>query len=320
MRAWRSASGIVFACLLLAGAASAQSRRTAGYAWDNPNWRFSVHSRPVKVVLLAGSIGAFRDRPYGALIHQWCERAEIRNVSRVGMGAPQLFTHFQDAVLGNPNVPVGARNTETWLLFGGGLNSVGLPSRTNYAMHRLFRLAHRRDFHVVALTLTPWGADGTRDERWAGARGLHAMQSTRRVVDYVMGRLTPEEALGPFANRRPRGVALSAPWTSSERPDVAIELYDSALRDRGAAPWPIERTRAMLREDRRYRSSHASLSAPARAAQLDADAQILSDAPRWFLRPEYRGFDHIHPNRQGHEAMARAMCPSLPESWGCSCP
>ncbi len=271
-------------------------------------------------MLLAGSIGAFRDRPYGALVHQWCERAEIRNVSRVGFGAPQLLSHFERSVLGNPNVPVGARNIETWVLFGGGLNSVGMPTRTNHAMHRLFRLAHRRRFRVVALTLTPWGELGGSDERWSGGRALHALRSTRRVVDYVMGRLSPEQALGTFADRRPRGVATGAPWTASERPDVAIDLYDSTLRDRDATPWPLDRARELLRRDTHYRASHATLSAQARAEQLDADARFLAQAPRWFLRREYRSFDHIHPNRAGHEAMARAMCPSLPESWGCRCP
>lgn len=315
--------GLVGLCatLLVASTATAQrGQRTAGYAYDDAIWRFSHHDRPVKVVLLAGSIGAFRDQPYGRLVHQWCENAEVHNLSQVGMGAPQLLARFQSHVLDNPNVPVGARHIEMWLLFGGGLNSVGLPDRTNHAMHRLFRLAHRRNFRVVALTLTPWGDDGSEDARWTGARSLHAMRSTRTVVDFVMGRLSPEAALGRFRDQRGRGIGADAPWTAFELPDVAIDLYDSRLRDPHAPRWAIADVRVRLRTDARWRRGVAELDTAAREARLSSDATFLIDAPRWFLRPGYRSFDHIHPNRAGHRAMAETMCPQLPASWGCRCP
>ena len=35
---------------------------------------------------------------------------------------------------------------------------------------------------------------------------------------------------------------------------------------------------------------------------------------------EYRGFDHVHPNRDGHRVIAETACPQLPPSWGCHCP
>lgn len=309
------------ALALIAAVAAAQPPHSAGYAWDDPDWRFTHHERRVKVVLLAGSIGAFRNRPYGALIHQWCEDAEVRNLSVVGAGAPQLFTRFQRDVIENPNVPRGARGLEMWLLFGGGLNSVASVTRTNYAMNRLFVMAHRRGFRVVAMTLTPWGEDGTEDERWRGGRALQSLRSTRAVVDYVMGRRGPAEALGPFARNRPRGVAPSDPWTAAERPDVAIDLYDiPALRDPTAAPWEPTDVRTRIERDQRWRVETTPLTPAARAARLEADARFLAEAPRYFLREEYRSFDHIHPNREGHLAMARAICPQLPESWGCRCP
>lgn len=307
--------------LLVASAAAAQgSPPGPGYATDDPDWRFTHPDRPVKVVLLAGSIGAFRDRPYGRLLYEWCENAEVRNISTVGLGAPQLLSRFQHAVLENPNIPVGVRRIETWLLFGGGLNSVGLPDRTNYAMQRLFRLAHRRAFRVVALTLTPWGDDGSGDESWHGQRTLHAMRSTRTVVDFVMGRLSPAAALGHLRDRRGHGVAPDDPWSSAERPDVAIDLYDSPLRDPNAPRLPIDEAQRQLQEDPRWVRGVAGLSAGDREARLASDARFLADTPRWFLRREFRSFDHIHPNRAGHQAMAEAMCPQLPASWGCRCP
>jgi len=314
---------LAVASLLIATMAAAQNggpRRTAGYAWDDPSWRFTLHDRPVKVVLLAGSIGAYRDRPYGALLHQWCENAEIRNVSRVGFGAPQLLTHFQRTVLENPQVPIGAPNREMWLLYGGGLNSIGSYTRTNHATNRLFRLAHRRGFSVVGMTLTPWGEDGGDDQRWQGGSALTALTHTRRAVDFVLGRIAPRAALGPFAERRGPGVTADAPWTAAERADVTVDLYDSRLRARDAEPWPIERARERIREFPRWRLMHHDLSEEQRAAQLERDARFLAEAPRWFLRREYRGFDHIHPNRAGHQVIAETACPRLPESWGCRCP
>lgn len=302
----------------LGAAALAQPQRTAGYAWDDPDWRFTSRDRRVKVVLLAGSIGAFRDQPYGRLLHEWCANAEVRNLSRVGQGAPQLLSHFRDEVIENPNVPIGAPNVEMWLLFGGGLNSVGIPERTNRSLAHLFQLAHRRRMGVVAMTLTPWGSREDR-ERWSGARGLHVLRSTRSIVDFVMGRSTPQVALGAFVRER-RRVDPRAPWLRDEQPDVAIDLYDSRLRHRDAAPLPLDEVRAELERDPAWQRAVARLSDRERAARLEADARALAEAPRWFLRPEYRGFDHIHPNRAGHRVIAETVCPRLPESWGCRCP
>lgn len=303
----------------LATLAPAQRRDPAGYATLDPAWHFTQPGRRVKVVLIAGSIGAFRDHPYGRLIHEWCEDAEIRNVSRVGQGAPQLYAHFRAEVIENPRVPLGARGTELWLLFGGGLNSAGTPQRTNRAIRQIFELAYQRRVGVVALTLTPWGSDDD-PARWSGARGLRALRSTRSVVDFVMGRATPAEALGGYARERRRVDGPHAHWIESERPNVAIDLYDSPLRHRTAEPWPIERTRAELASDPAWRREVAALSDAGRAARLERDARELAEAPRYFLDPSYRGFDHIHPNRAGHRVIAETMCPQLPASWGCACP
>lgn len=311
---------IAGALLVASGAVAQQSSRTFGYAFDNPDWRFLVRERPVKVVVLAGSIGAFRDRPYGRLLYEWCENAEIRNLSAVGAGAPQLYSRFRSEVLENPNVPVGWRGHELWVLYGGGLNSAGRPQLTNHATHRLIRTAHRRHMRVVAMTLTPWGADGETDERWSGYGGLRALDGTRAIVDFVRGRLSPREALGRHVRNRGRGIAPNDPWQDIERPDVVVDLYDSRLRDPDAPTWPVEEVAESLREDRRWRMVHAELPEAERERQLRQDARRLAQAPRFFLRPEYRGFDHVHPNRAGHRVIAETACPELPESWGCRCP
>jgi hypothetical protein len=290
-----------------------------GYAWNDPSWRFTMHDRRVKVVLLAGSIGAFRDEPYGRLIHEWCANAEVRNLSQVGEGAPQLYSRFRNQVIDNPAVPVGGRGFDMWLVFGGGLNSVGVPERTNRSIRNLFLLAHRRRFGVVALTLTPWGSEED-SRRWRGARGLNMLRNTRAVVDFVLGRLTPEQGLGRYRFERREVSDPDTPWIASERPDVAIDLYDSPLRDDRAVRWPLDVVRSSLEDDPIWLRSVGELEGDALEARLEADTAALADAPRWFLKPEYRGFDHIHPNRAGHRVIAEHMCPRLPSTWGCECP
>ena len=102
---------------------------------------------------------------------------------------------------------------------------------------------------------------------------------------------------------------------------MAIDLYDIPdLREASATPWDVAAARQRIERDQRWRVETGSLSASARSARLEADARFLVEAPRYSLRAGYRSFDHIHPNREGHMAMARAMCPQLPASWGCQCP
>lgn len=297
---------------------AAQERRLGGgYAFDDPEWRFTLSQRRVKVVVLAGSIGAFQDEPYARLIHEWCANTEVRNLSRVGFGAWQLFERFHEQVLGNPRMPFGSDGVEMWLLWNGGLNSAAASQRTNHYIRRVFRDAHRRGMRVVGMSLTPWGSFGA-GSRWEGARGLDTFRSTRRIVDFVMARIGPREALG--AHVAHRGVAPDSPWTVAERADVRIDLFDSALRDRDAPVRELAEMRALLERDARWRRAHESLDPAAHAARLEADASTLAELPRWFLRRAYRGFDPVHPNRAGHRAIAEIACPQLPSSWSCTCP
>ena len=281
-----------------------------------PTWRFRRDDKPVKVVVLAGSIGAWARNPYAMQIQGLCANIEVRNVSKTGLGAFALKQRFEQQVLDNPYLRWNIEGQEHWLVFGGGLNSVGSPKTTNHHVRRLFELAHRRGMKIVGLTLTPWGDD--RDKRWRGLDGLKSRRVTKHVVDFTMGRLTPDQALG--AHVAQRRVEADAPWDPSELADVAIDLYDSPLRNHGAPLRDLEQMRTMLAKSKEWQRANAKLDELQKQTKLEADAQEAAELPRWYLRPELRSFDHIHPNEQGHRLIAEIMCPSLPESWGCTCP
>ena len=281
-----------------------------------PTWRFRHDDKPVKVVVLAGSIGAWARQGYAVQIQGLCANVEVRNISQTGLGAWALKQRFEQQVLDNPNLRWNVEGQEHWLVFGGGLNSVGNPKSTNHHMRRVFELAHRRGMKVVGLTLTPWGDD--RDKRWRGVNGLKSRRMTKHVVDYTMGRLTPDQALGALASQR--RVAADAPWDPTELADVSIYLYDSPLRDHAAPLRDLDEVRTMLSASKEWQRAHAQLDELQRQTKLEADAQEVAELPRWYLRKDLRSFDHIHPNEQGHRLIAEIMCPSLPESWGCTCP
>ncbi len=280
-----------------------------------PTWRFKQADRPVKVVVVAGSIGAWPKQPYAERLAKLCKHVEVKNLSKVGFGAFQLRQRFKQQVLDRLSV-LKQPGQELWLVFQGGLNSVGTPERTNHDLREMFVLAHSKGFKVVGLSLTPWGDES--DKRWAGAGGLKYLRATTKVVDFVVGRLTPEEALGEHARRRAAGA--DAAWQPEEQADVAVDLYRSALRAEDRAPRELAAMERALGKDRGWQAAHAELDEHARAAALRADAATAAEIPRWFLREELRSFDHIHPNAEGHRLIAEAACPRLPASWGCECP
>lgn len=281
-----------------------------------PTWRFKHKDRTVKVVVLAGSIGAWPKQPYAERFMSLCKNVEVKNLSKVGFGAFQLRQRFKTQFLDNPYVNL-RDGSEYWLVFQGGLNSVGTPERTNHDIREMFTLAHAKGLKVVALSLTPWG-DETDKKRWGGIAGLRYLRATRAVVDFVLGTQTPRQALGEFADRRAAGA--EAPWQTDELPDVAVDLFRSALRDVKATPRDEAAMRKALEKDRAWQKQHAELDPTAREAALAADAAEAAEIPRWFLRAELRSFDHIHPNAEGHRLIAETACPKLPASWGCECP
>lgn len=280
-----------------------------------PTWRFVADDRPVKVVVLAGSIGAWPNHPYADEIERLCRNVEVRNLSKTGLGAYPLRQRFKQQVLDNRRLDLDADDREHWLVYGGGINSIGMPEATNHHMKNTFVLAHRAGMKVLGLTVTPWG--DLEDRRFRGARALTYRRATQAVADFVLGRELPREALGSYAARRPAGA--DAPWDPIEQPDIAIDLYDSGLRDRDAPLRDLEAMRTLLGRDPEWRRAHARESEETRTQALEADAQALAELPRWFLREPLRSFDHIHPNRDGHRIIAATMCPALPATWGCTC-
>lgn len=279
-------------------------------------WRFKRDDKAVKVVVLAGSVGAFWGQSYAREVERMCRNVEVKNISKVGYGAYPLKRHFHKQVLDNRRLDLGEEGKEFWLVYGGGVNSLGMPHSTNHHIKATIVAAkHLAKMKVVALTVTPWGDE--KDRRWRGIAGLGARKRTKLVADFMMQRLTPADALGSYASKRPAGT--DGPWDPLELPDISIDLYDSPLRDKDAAPRDIDKMRELVSKDAEWKREHKALSEEERAAALEADAQLLADVPRWYLREELRSFDHIHPNEKGHAIIAATMCPKLPESWGCTC-
>ncbi len=306
----------VFGAVTLVAPGEAEAESVKSEAKPPPaSWRFRKDDKPVKVVVLAGSIGAYRRQPYAKEIERLCTNIEVKNISKVGLGAWPLKQHFKQQVLRNRHVKLSDPTKEYWLVFGGGINSIGTPYATNHHIKNTFVLAHMNHMKVVGLTLTPWGDD--KDRRFRGAGGLHYRDATRIVADFVLGRATPLEVLGSYARKRPAGA--EGPWDPLETADVGVDLYDSALRDADANPRDLEASRAALAKDKSWKRTHAKLDAAARAEALEGDALRLSELPKWYLKPELRTFDHIHMNARGHKIIADAMCPKLPASWGCAC-
>ncbi len=169
----------------------------------------------------------------------------------------------------------------------------------------------------MALSPTPWGDPRDRRFRTAPSAARY-VRATHTITDFLLGRLTPAQALGPDAARRAAGA--DAPWQPQEMPDVAIDLYDSPLRAADAALGDEVRARAEIAADAAWRRAHRGLDEAAREAALTADARLAAEAPRWALRRELRAFDHIHPNAEGHRVMFETICPRLPASWACTCP
>lgn len=284
------------------------------------NWRFKDADRPVKVIFLAGSVGAWPKDPYSSRLEGFCRNVEAKNLSKTGLGALALKQRFKKQVLENRRVPLGRGDdtSEYWLVFQGGLNSVAMPESTNHHIRDLYVLAHSKGIKVVGFTLTPWGDEGDR-RRWAGIGGLIYRDFTLKLVDYTLGRLDPAEALGDYASKRK--VDADAPWDPSELPDIAVDLYHAPyLRHADAPLRELAPLRKALEKDPSWKKRLKELSEDERDAELDKAAAQAAELPQWFMREELRSFDHIHPNADGHLRIASLACPKMPESWGCECP
>lgn len=276
-------------------------------AFKKGTWQFRHKTKPVKVVLLGGSIGATPGEHFRHYLGAACSKVEIRNISKTGYGAWHLKQHFRAQFLENWHVRPSMRDAklEFWLIYSGGLNSIYSPESTIKQTRDIFVLAHRAKMKVVALSLTPWGSEA--DKRWRGFGGLDYRTKTQRVVDFVLGRLARNAAMGRHTGK---AKADQTTWDAGELPDVAVDLYDSPLRNADAA------LRARETLEKRY---NRRKSLKARWPNAEKAITGAMAVPKWFLRPELKGFDHIHPNGAGHKIMAEQACPKLPQSWGCEC-
>lgn len=282
-----------------------------------PRWRFRKDERTVKLIVLAGSIGARPSGSYSHHIESMCSNVEVKNLSKTGFGAAKLAQRFEDRAIKNRYAKLNLPQFQYWLLFGGGLNSVGVPERTNHAMRKLFVRVHKLGFSVLALSLTPWGSDEDK-RRWAGVAGFRYLQATQKIVDFVMGRLNPPQALGDHYAKRRKGFD-PVQFQAEELPDLAIDLFDSPLRHYGARSRNLANTQRRLAKNRYWKRQNQDLGPADRNAQLQADALKTAEIPQFYLHPRLHSFDAIHPNARGHKLMADLVCPSLPADWGCTC-
>lgn len=315
------ALGLVCTALVASPKAQADENENASAAFEAGEeeeigtWRFKHADKPVKVLILAGSVGAWQKDPYPEHIQNMCANVEVKNLSKTGYGAYQLRQRFMAQVVKNGYINLRKEGYEHWLVFQGGLNSIATPERTNRELRQMFLSAHKRGMKVVAFTPMPWGAES--DKRWRGYSGLKYKDFTETVKEFILGSATPQRALGVYRDRRddPTG-----PWLPEEIADVPINLYDSDMRDKTATPRDVEKMKALLAKDKDWKKSVAELSEDERAAKLEADAQAAALIPQYFMRQELHAFDHIHPNEDGHRLIAETACPELPRSWGCDCP
>lgn len=290
--------------LLLAFSATAHA---SGERQPIGTWRFEAAERPVKAVVVGGSVAAWPRGGFGQFIEAVCPRVEVKNRAKAKLGAKALKVRFERQVLKNRRLKL-SEHEATWLIFMGGLNSVGTPQMTNRAVAATMKRAHERGLRTLALTVGPWGAE--HDKRWRGGSGNRYQDKTRLTVDFLMGRLTPRAAFG-----RSGGESFS----TGELPDIAIDLYDSELRDASAEPRAEAPTRRRLRADKELRRALRRLPQEEAEAKMEAAVEQALEMPRWFMRKELQAFDHIHPNMEGHRVIAQTVCPSLPQDWSCQC-
>ncbi|MFO0748688.1 MAG: hypothetical protein U1F43_23950 [Myxococcota bacterium] len=298
-RATTLASAVLAVALTLTSAHADEPRGT---------WAFTDASKPVKVVVLGGSVSEYGLGGYAQWLPAACGRIEVHNAAKARLGAAALKERFVAQILKNRKVDPKAQ--ETWLVFLGGLNSVGTPELTNVDVAKTFKMAHDAGMRTMGLTINPWGSDG--DHRWKGADGLAYQAHTQKTVDFVMGRLTPAQAFGKAGEGK-------AQFEAGQLPDVGVDLWDSVRRDREA---PLRTEKAMARSAKLspwVKKQLAGLDEQARQAAFDGYVQRAMRLPQWYMKPEFVAFDPVHPNAAGHKEIARMVCQKAPPSWGCDC-
>ncbi len=262
---------------------------------------FKTH-RPVRAVVLGGSISMYYKGNYGEFLQHGCKNLEVINRAKVGAGGPALVKRLEQEILGNKALmgELGAAK-ERWMLFQGGLNSVWSPWLTNATLANLFAKANAGGLQTFALSLTPWGDE--RDGRFAGWKGVWTHRATQKVNKFLLGGATPDAALGRY------GKDHGHEWMKGELPNIAVDLWEIGLQDSKATLRPTEPLSQTFARSR-YKKE---------VEKKDAWVAEARAVPRHYLAKQYRDFDHIHPNSDGHRLMAVAACKKAPASWGCDC-
>lgn len=309
---WRVVVPLLLTLLTLAPSARADGEDTSVPGQSEPigTWRFRT-DKPVKAVVVGGSVAAYNAGNFGSVLEEACRNVEVVNIAKARYGAWAMKKRFEAQVLKNRRLNLKTPGREHWAIILGGLNSVASPEKTSSELMKIHQLAHGVGMKVVGLTLSPWGSESD-SRRWAGTAGLAYKGFTKKVVDFVMGRVGPAEALGRYAKGKEA-------WEAGDLPDVAVDLYDSPLRDATAALRPEDATARAVDRSPAIRRQLQALPEAERSAErerLIAEARAL---PRWYLREELHAFDTTHPNREGHRLIAEQACAKLPASWGCDC-
>ena len=301
--AWRSV--IMLIALLVVGSAT---QATALEPEKPGRWTFKHPDRPQKAVIVGGSVSAWPRGNYGHFLHAACPNVEIVNRGKARLGAKALHKRVKMQLFKNRKLNLDDGET-VWLIFHGGLNSIASPLSTNRWVAKSLKLAHDGGLKTIAMTVGPWGSEA--DKRWKRAAGLSYRTWTQQSVDFIVGSLTPEEAFGPSR--------AGTDYEPGERPDIAVNIYDSDLRDRDAAPRTNPRMARYVKVDKWVKRQLRELPDDAREARLQTLTEMAITLPQWFMRKALHAFDHVHPNMEGHRVIASTMCPKMPQAWGCQC-
>lgn len=280
---------------------------------ETGNWRFSDDTKPVKVFVLGGSVAAYPAGSFSQWLSGVCSNIEVVNRAKAKLGAFELRQRFIAQVVKNRRLDDETKK-KTWLVFLGGLNSVGSPETTNIEVGKTLKLAKDEGLMTLGVTINPWGADD--DRRWEGVDGIAYLEHSQRTVDFMMGRLTPLQAFGAA---QIKGRADQAHFAAGELPDVAVDVWNGSLRHLEA---PLRDVAKLTRNAKRsdwVKKRLAAVPEAERPSLLEKLVALASELPRWFMKPEFIGFDHIHPNAAGHREIAQAICDKAPANWGCAC-
>ena len=208
----RTAKQIVMLLILILVSAPVQAK-----VWGKNEvpgkWSFET-DKPVKLIVIGGSVSQF-NRGYGNWIGKTCRNVEVKNVAKARYGSWGIGERFKAQVLKNPNVDLDD-GSDYWVILQGGLNNIWEPHKVNSDFMKLFQLIHSKGMKIVGLSLTPWGSD--KDKRWRGLTAVKNQDRTQKCVDWMMGRLTPKQAMGKYAGDKKT-------WGSADLPDIAIAAW-----------------------------------------------------------------------------------------------